>query len=73
MMKYNQLLIDEDHKTMELFKGLSEEEDRILTKKVTSLIKQGMNIRLQVIAKDKDEKDLYLEGYTLTDDILDSF
>jgi len=70
MMKYNQLLIDEDHKTMELFKGLSEEEDLMLTKKVTSLIKQGKNIRLQVVARDKDEKDLYLEGYTLIDDIL---
>lgn len=70
MMKYNQLLIDEDRKTMELFKGLSEEEDLMLTKKVTSLIKQGKNIRLQVIARDKDEKDLYLEGYTLIDDIL---
>jgi hypothetical protein len=69
-MKYNQLLIDEDRKTMELFKGLSEEEDLMLTKKVTSLIKQGKNIRLQVIARDKDEKDLYLEGYTLIDDIL---
>lgn len=70
MMKYNQLLIDEERKTMELFKGLSEEEDLMLTKKVTSLIKQGKNIRLQVVARDKDEKDLYLEGYTLIDDIL---
>ncbi|KZE83605.1 hypothetical protein AV926_04280 [Myroides marinus] len=73
MMKYNQLLIDEDHKTIELFKGLSEQEDLMLTKKVTSLIKQGQNIRLQVVARDKDEKDLYLEGYTLVEGILDNF
>lgn len=70
MMKYNQLLIDEDHKTMELFKGLSEEEDQYLTKKVTSLIKQGKNIRLQVVAK--GEVTVYLEGYALTEDILDN-
>ncbi|KUF43614.1 hypothetical protein HX017_08200 [Myroides marinus] len=73
MMKYNQLLIDEDHKTMELFKGLSEQEDQMLTKKVTLLIKQGQNIRLQVVAIDRDDRTIYLEGYTLIEGILDSF
>ncbi|MDR0193739.1 MAG: hypothetical protein LBI73_01340 [Myroides sp.] len=73
MIKYNQLLIDEDHKTMELFRGLSEQEEQMLTKKVALLIKQGQNIRLQVVAIDRDDRTIYLEGYTLIEGILDSF
>ncbi|WP_121965153.1 hypothetical protein [Myroides sp. N17-2] len=72
MIKYNELLIDEDSKTMQLFKGLSVEEDHLLTKRVDALIRQGKNIRMQVIAIDKEEGNLYIEGYTLVEDLLDN-
>ncbi|MCC9044351.1 hypothetical protein LNQ81_16890 [Myroides sp. M-43] len=72
MIKYNELLIDEDQKIMELFTGLSVEEDQTLSRKVSSLIQQGKNIRLQVIAVDKDENTLYIEGYTLVKGLLET-
>lgn len=72
MIKYNELLIDEDNKTMELFKGLSVEEDQLLTKVVETLICQGKNIRMQVIALDKEEHMLYIEGYTVVKGLLDN-
>ncbi|MCA4806856.1 hypothetical protein [Myroides odoratimimus] len=70
MMKYNELLINEESKTMQLFKGLSEEEDRELTLRVGLLIKQGKRLRMQVVADDIDEFNVYLEGYDLVDDLL---
>lgn len=70
MIKYNELLIDEESKTMQLFKGLSEEEDRELTLRVGLLIKQGKRLRMQVVADDIDEHNVYLEGYDLVDDLL---
>lgn len=69
MMKYNELLINEESKTMQLFKGLSEEEDRELTLRVGLLIKQGKRLRMQVVADDIDEFNVYLEGYDLVDDL----
>ncbi|AJH15506.1 hypothetical protein [Myroides profundi] len=70
MMRYNELLINEESKTMQLFKGLSEEEDRELTLRVGLLIKQGKRLRMQVVADDIDEFNVYLEGYDLVDDLL---
>lgn len=70
MMKYNELLIDEESKKMQLFKGLSEEEDRELHQIVSSLIKQGKKIRMQVVAADIGEHNVYLEGYDLVDNLL---
>ncbi|MEK6493326.1 hypothetical protein [Myroides odoratimimus] len=70
MMKYHELLIDEESKKMQLFKNLSEQEDRELTQLVSSLIKQGKKYRMQVVAEDIDKHNVYLEGYDLVENLL---